>query len=71
MPVVYTQPNCPPCNAVKRWLTARGVDYEEKPATENLEYLASLGARSAPVVVQGTKVVQGFNPVELQTFVAA
>lgn len=64
--IVYTQPNCPPCNAVKRLLTAEGIAFEERPAADHLDYLVSIGARSAPVIVDGTHVIHGFNPDQLR-----
>lgn len=64
--VVYTQPNCGPCNAVKRLLTAEGIAFEERPAADHLDYLASIGARSAPVIVDGAQVIHGFNPDQLR-----
>ena len=64
--IVYTQPNCPPCNAVKRLLTAEGIPFEERPAADHREYLAGLGARSAPVIVEGTQVIHGFVPDQLR-----
>lgn len=64
--IVYTAPNCMPCVAVKRLLTAEGIAFEERSAPDHAEYLASIGARSAPVIVDGDQVIHGFVPDELR-----
>ena len=65
--VIYTQPNCPPCAAVKRLLTAEGIAFEERPAAEHLDFLASIGARSAPVIIdEDGKAIMGFIPDQLR-----
>lgn len=64
--IVYTQPNCPPCAMVKRLLTAEGIEFEERAAADHLDFLASIGARSAPVIVDGTQVIHGFMPDQLR-----
>lgn len=64
--IVYTQPNCPPCNMVKRLLTQDGIAFEERSAADHLEYLEGIGARSAPVIVDGDKVIHGFIPDQLR-----
>lgn len=51
---VYTSPGCQPCKATKRWLDARGVDYQTVDVSENPDDLAAikaLGYKAAPVVV--------------------
>lgn len=58
---IYTAPNCGPCMGVKRYLQSNSIKYEEKDARQNVEYLQSLGAMSAPVLVSGDAVVMGFD----------
>lgn len=51
---VYTQPNCQPCRATKRWLDKRGVEYRTVDVTESpadLAAIKSLGYNSVPVVI--------------------
>lgn len=64
--IVYTNANCPPCAAVKRLLAAEGVAFEERNAPDHADYLASIGARSAPVIVDGDHVIHGFDPSQLR-----
>lgn len=64
--IVFTQPNCPPCKMVLRLLTAEGIAFEERPAADHLDYLASIGARSAPVIVDGDHIIHGFVPDQLR-----
>lgn len=63
---VYTKPNCPPCRMTKRLLEAEGIPFTEASAEDHAEYLAGLGARSAPVTVSGETVIIGFVPAELR-----
>lgn len=58
---LYTAPNCGPCIGVKAWMRKNGVSYEELPASDHAEYLASLGARSAPVTVANDQVIVGLD----------
>lgn len=65
--VVYTQPNCPPCKMVLRLLEAEGIPFEERPAADHLDFLASIGARSAPVIIdEDGKAIFGFIPDQLR-----
>lgn len=64
--IVYTKTNCQPCLAVKRLLTGEGIAFEERDATEHVEYLQTIGARGAPVVVDGDIVIHGFDPANLR-----
>ena len=49
---VYTQPDCPKCDATKRWLQRRGIPYRERKAETYRDFLTkNLGAQQAPVIV--------------------
>lgn len=49
---VYTQPNCPKCDATERWLQRRGIPYRERSARKYTDFLTlRLNAKQAPVVV--------------------
>ena len=65
--VVYTKSNCPACVQTKRLLTAEKIEFEEMDAVEHIEYLSGLGARGAPVIVDGDKVIHGFIPDQLRS----
>jgi len=56
---VYTQPNCQPCKATKRWLDKRDIQFQEtdvtKPENANdAEAIRALGFKEAPVVIVST-----------------
>ena len=67
---VYTRTGCATCQAVKAFLSEKGVPFEEKDiaqdavAADELQTLTQ-GAATAPVVVIGKKVVVGFDRPEL------
>lgn len=72
--VVYTKPDCQPCKATLRWLTNAGIDFEELPAVDHVDYLMTrLETREAPVIVittdTGTPVAwtSGYRPDWLTT----
>ena len=49
---VYTQPNCPACDATKMWLNRRGVPYVEHNAENYRDFLTlRLHAKQAPLIV--------------------
>lgn len=60
---VYTVPHCSSCEAVKRFLTARGVSYSEKNVREDPAALAEMQARAnvriAPVTIVGDQAFYG------------
>lgn len=61
---VYTKSTCAPCQAVKRWLKAHGIAYEEKDVVEpkNASEAYELSGYSiVPVVVIGREVIAGLN----------
>ncbi|HZN62641.1 MAG TPA: glutaredoxin family protein [Planctomycetota bacterium] len=67
---VYTRTGCATCQAVKEYLSQKGVPFEEKDILRDAvaaDELATLtqGAATAPVVVIGDKVVVGFDRPEL------
>lgn len=50
--VIYTTPTCPVCRALKRWLLASGIPYEERDLTDSAimhEAKARTGVRVAPI----------------------
>lgn len=51
---VYTQPNCMPCRATKRWLDKRGTPYNTVDVTQSptdRDAIVALGYQQSPVVV--------------------
>ena len=63
--ILYTQPECPPCQIVKLFLNDRGVSYEEKNILEDdlakQEWESKWNASSTPTVVVQGEVVTGFD----------
>ncbi|MDG5470113.1 glutaredoxin domain-containing protein [Jeotgalibacillus sp. ET6] len=68
--VLYTQPQCPPCEIVKRFLQAYDIKFDEINIKEDqkakLYMLNELEAYSTPtVVVNEQEIIRGFNLEEL------
>jgi len=68
---VFSTPNCDLCERTRRFLTEKGVDFDYVDVTRDRDGLLEMrelsrGARSAPVVSIGDKVVVGFNKDELE-----
>ena len=63
---VYTTPNCVQCGTTKRWLDARGIDYDTVDLTESPDDYAAvtaLGYKAAPIVAVADDVHwSGFRP---------
>lgn len=73
MVTVYSLPNCVQCNATKRTLEKRGVDFEDIDfrTSEDGKLIASEnGFTQAPVVVSGDEVWSGYRPDKLAELVA-
>jgi glutaredoxin-like protein NrdH len=74
---IYTQPNCQPCKATKRWLDKRDIAYSEVDITSSPDDAAaikSLGFQEAPVVIVSTGdpetdlMWSGFDPNNLDKY---
>jgi glutaredoxin-like protein NrdH len=70
---VYTQPNCQPCRATRRWLDKRGIEYDTIDVTQNLdayEAVKAMGHQQSPVVYTQTSTGDvswsGFKPTLLE-----
>ena len=60
--VIYTTPTCPDCHALKRWLEASGIPYEERDLTDVTimeEAKARTGVRVAPITFVGDEFFYG------------
>lgn len=62
---IYSQPNCFPCRAVKKYLTDRDIPYIELDARNHVEYLKTTGHKQSPVVVHDGGDFSGYNVTEL------
>jgi len=74
---VYSQPNCQPCKATKRWLDRRGITYQEVDVTtspKDAEAIRALGFKEAPVVIVSSGdpeldlMWSGFDPNNLAKY---
>lgn len=67
MLTIYTKPGCHPCRLTIKTANKLGINYQEKPAQEHTDYLASLGHTSAPVIVdEAGNSFSGFRPDKLR-----
>jgi glutaredoxin len=60
--VLYTTPTCPDCHALKRWLTEKGVPFEERDLSDPAiaeEAKARTGVRVAPIAIVDGEVFYG------------
>ena len=67
--IVFTQRDCPPCGWVKRFLTERGVEFEERSIDSGFaavrELTQTYKSQSTPTVVIGDQVLIGYDPERL------
>lgn len=74
MPItVYSKPNCPQCELTKRDMDILGIEYKTIDITQQqdqLERLAGLGFRSAPVVETDQGVWSGYKQDKIKELVS-
>jgi len=62
---IYTQPDCPPCEITKMFLTEYGLSYETKNIKTDkkarMELVQKYQSYSTPTIVIGDTVITGFN----------
>lgn len=72
---VYTTPTCPYCQQLKRFLSQRGIVYEEKDVSRDrnaaMEMVQKTGQRGVPVTFIDGEAVVGFNPSRLDQLLSA
>lgn len=71
--IVYSKPNCPQCELTKRDMDILGIEYETIDISlqqDQLERLAGLGFRSAPVVETGRDVWSGYQQDKIKELVS-
>ncbi len=72
--VLYTSPECAPCNSGRNLLNARGIPYSEKTIStfEDAEALKRLsGQGSLPFVTIGGQQIKGYSDAEWTQFLDA
>ena len=69
---VYSTNTCPPCFALKNWLTAHDIPFTNHNVTEDkkaLEYLMAHYGQVVPVIeIDGTAVI-GFNRPRIEKLI--
>jgi glutaredoxin-like YruB-family protein len=67
--VIFTQPDCPPCQVVKLFLEEKGVVFEERDISLDPSAARELtdlyNSHSTPTLVIGKEVMIGFDPERL------
>jgi glutaredoxin len=66
--IVYSQPDCPPCEWTKDFLAHSGIEHTVKDVRTDAkarEELLAMGFRSTPVTVIDGRAVPGFDRVRL------
>jgi len=67
---VYTQPSCPPCQVVKKFLDHHQISYIEKDVSIDLDarttLINELQSTSTPTVTVDDAVVTGFDLQKLE-----
>lgn len=72
--VIYTTPICPDCHALKRFLEASGIPYEERDLTDEAvmeDARARTGVRVAPITFIGDEFFYGTFADQRPRIVAA
>lgn len=73
MVTLVSAPGCQPCRLTKRFLTDRGIAFQERNVADDpeaLDLVKNLGYQSAPVVISGEQHWSGFRPDKLETLAA-
>ncbi|MCU9612271.1 glutaredoxin family protein [Caldibacillus lycopersici] len=68
--ILYTQPDCPPCELTKLYFKDKGIVYIEKNVKKDKQAFQELTKKyksySTPTVIIGEKVITGFNLNEIE-----
>jgi glutaredoxin-like YruB-family protein len=70
--VVYSSNTCPHCTTAKDYLKEKGVEFEEKNVTTDMDArkeLMSMGYMGVPIIIVDGEVVEGFNRAKLDELV--
>ncbi len=67
--VVYTSDTCPHCTSAKNFLKEKGVEFEEKNVSSDMEArneLMEMGFMGVPIILVDGETVEGFNKGKLE-----
>ncbi|KON89280.1 glutaredoxin [Sporosarcina globispora] len=69
--ILYTQPECPPCEITKMFLNENGYTYTIKDITKDAaahkELTRQFNSFSTPTIVIGDTVIRGFDLEKLRS----
>jgi len=71
--IVYSQPDCPPCEWTKDFLNRRGIAFTVKDIRVDeaaRHELLSMGFKSTPVILVDGVAVVGFDQEQLMTLLS-
>ncbi len=71
--IVYSKPNCPQCELTKRDMDILGIEYQVVDISQQqdqLQRLAALGFRSAPVVETAVETWAGYDQDKIKALVS-
>ena len=72
--IVYSTPTCPYCTMAKRYLSERGLDYDDIDVSRDqksaLEMLAKSGQMGVPVLDIGGEIITGFDRPAIDNAIA-
>lgn len=66
--ILYTQPNCRPCQSAKDFLSQKGIPFVAKDVAgdeQAQQELLALGSRSTPTLKIGDEILIGFSPSKI------
>jgi glutaredoxin len=70
--VLYTAPDCAPCNAGRDLLRKRGIPYQERAAgatqADQQAWLRQVGSADAPALSVGRQMLHGYSPTDWNTY---
>lgn len=68
--IVYSSSTCPYCDAVKKFLKEKNVEFEERNVTTSSEArneLIAKGYRGVPVIIAGGEEIIGFDQARISS----
>lgn len=71
--VMYSAPNCEPCDRARTWMTGHGIQFEDRDVESWPPYareLEALGSRIVPVILVNNKPQYGFFPAYIDEALA-
>ena len=67
--VLFSHPDCPPCQVLKMLLEEKGVAFEERDITQDPSAVRELTEKyhshSTPTLIIGDEVLIGFDPARI------